>query len=48
MPGRSFVTPILDSDNAQDCRDVEHLIEDTFTGEGTPDALIVHVGDRSQ
>jgi len=39
---------ILNSDNAQDCRDVEHLIKDTFTGEETPNALIVHVGDRSQ
>lgn len=31
-----------------DCRDVESLVEDTFTKEGAPDALIVHVGDRSQ
>lgn len=31
-----------------DCRAVEHLVKDTFTGEETPDALIVHVGDRSQ
>jgi len=48
VPGRSLVTSIPNSDNAQDCRDVEHLIEDTFTGEETPDALIVYVGDRSQ
>ena len=48
MPGRSFVTSITNSDNAQDCRDVEHLIKDTFTGEEIPDALIVYVGDRSQ
>ncbi|KAM6498688.1 Eukaryotic protein of unknown function (DUF953) domain containing protein [Amanita muscaria] len=31
-----------------DCRDVDQLIQDTFKSEGSPSALIVYVGDRTQ
>jgi len=31
-----------------DCRDVEHIVQETFGGATDPSALIVYVGDKGQ
>lgn len=46
--GSSFVGSSYADGRAQDCRDIEQLVKDTFSNPHVPDALIVYVGDRPQ